>query len=102
MFNRHVSKALKALVKGVQANEEVDEEELEDMVWCLIVQNLECLIVFLQLVKAKEQQEKEYMEKAKADKAKASTPPSHLSSSAMFSNLATPFLTITGQGQSQS
>jgi hypothetical protein len=29
---RHVAKALKALMKGVQANEDVDEDELEDMV----------------------------------------------------------------------
>ena len=30
--DRHVAKALKALVKGVQANEDVDEDELEEMV----------------------------------------------------------------------
>lgn len=51
---RHVTKALKVLMKNVQPTEdiEVDENELEDM-----------------LVKAKEQQDKEYLESAKAAKA---------------------------------
>jgi hypothetical protein len=50
---RHVTKALKVLMKNVQPTEdiEVDENELEDM-----------------LVKAKEQQDKEYLESAKAAK----------------------------------
>ncbi|KII91468.1 hypothetical protein PLICRDRAFT_135642 [Plicaturopsis crispa FD-325 SS-3] len=47
----HVSGALKSLMKGVQANGEVDEEELEDA-----------------LVRAKEQQEKEYIARAKTGK----------------------------------
>ncbi|OAX43761.1 DNA repair exonuclease [Rhizopogon vinicolor AM-OR11-026] len=48
----HVSNALRALMKGVQANGEVDEEELDDV-----------------LVKLKEQQNREYIEKAKTGKA---------------------------------
>ncbi|KAF9467208.1 Metallo-dependent phosphatase-like protein [Collybia nuda] len=48
----HVAKALKELMKGVHANEEVGEDELEDM-----------------LVKAKEQQEREYIEMTKESKA---------------------------------
>ncbi|RDB17053.1 Double-strand break repair protein MRE11 [Hypsizygus marmoreus] len=47
----HVAKALKALMKGVQGAEEIDEDEVEEM-----------------LVKAKEQQEKEYVEKSKEAK----------------------------------
>lgn len=36
----HVAKALKALMKGVQANEEVDEDELEDMVLFIFLEVL--------------------------------------------------------------
>jgi hypothetical protein len=32
LFDRHVAKALKALMKDVQADEEVGEDELEEMV----------------------------------------------------------------------
>ena len=60
---RHVTKALKVLMKNVQPTEdiEVDENELEDM-----------------LAKAKEQQDKEYLESAKAaksSKTKVYSPP---------------------------
>ncbi|KAG2366407.1 Mre11 DNA-binding presumed domain-containing protein [Suillus spraguei] len=47
----HVSSALRALMKGVQENGEVDEEELDDV-----------------LVKLKEQHNQEYLEKAKMGK----------------------------------
>jgi double-strand break repair protein MRE11 len=65
----HVTKALKALMKDVQADEDVDEDELEDMVQCLLSPYPSDLIHGLQLVKAKEQQEKEYLEKAKESRA---------------------------------
>jgi double-strand break repair protein MRE11 len=60
---RHVTKALKVLMKNVQPTEdiEVDENELEDM-----------------LTKAKEQQDREYLESAKvakSSKAKVYPPP---------------------------
>ncbi|KAF9011920.1 DNA repair exonuclease [Cyathus striatus] len=48
----HVNKALNRLMKSVEANEEVGEDELEEM-----------------LAKAKEQQDKEYEENAKSGKA---------------------------------
>jgi hypothetical protein len=31
-LNRHVNKALKTMMKGLQANGDVDEEDLDDMV----------------------------------------------------------------------
>ncbi|KIJ94608.1 hypothetical protein K443DRAFT_683589 [Laccaria amethystina LaAM-08-1] len=52
-IHTHVTKALKSLMKSVEADEGVDEDELEDL-----------------LVKAKEQHEQEYIEKAKESKAK--------------------------------
>jgi double-strand break repair protein MRE11 len=62
---RHVSKALKVLMKNVQPTEdiEVDENELEDM-----------------LAKAKEQQDREYMQSTKTAKSsKSKVPPSLIS-----------------------
>lgn len=55
-------------MKGVQGNEEVDEDEVEDMV-ILNLLNCSChKIIRPQLVKAKEQQDKEYIENAKEKK----------------------------------
>lgn len=69
---RHVSAALKVLMKGVQSNEAAaDEEELEELVraFCLPYFTIRTYLSrSYQLIKAKEEQDKIWAEKAKSGK----------------------------------
>lgn len=71
--NSHVTRALKLLMKNVQTNEDLDvsENELENLVRFYIsyrISHPSNVLLFDQLVKAKEQQEKEYVENIKTKK----------------------------------